>query len=221
MHRALVTGASRGIGAAIAQILAEREIEVLAPGRGELNLLNPESIERYIGSHQNSAIDILVNNAGINIVSPFGDVKDGDWQAMTQVNLTAPMKLIQGFAPGMKAAGWGRIANISSLFGLITRAQRATYSATKSALNGLTRTVAVELAPYSVLVNAVCPGYVETDLTRANNSPAELAAIAQSIPLQRLAQPVEIARLVAFLCSEDNTYITGQTLVIDGGLLCI
>jgi 3-oxoacyl-[acyl-carrier protein] reductase len=137
------------------------------------------------------------------------------------MNLTAVMALTRGLAPGMRDRKWGRIVNISSVFSLVTKEKRALYSATKAALNGFTRAVAVELAPDGVLVNAVCPGYVDTELTRQNNSAAELENIAQAIPMRRLAQPKEIGRFVAFLCSEENTYITGQTLVIDGGFVCL
>ena len=119
----------------------------------------------------------------------------------------------------MKARGWGRVLNISSIFSLVTKERRLTYSTVKAGLNGMTRSLALELAPYNVLVNSLCPGYVETALTRANNAPEEIAAIARSIPVGRLAQPEEIARVAAFLCSEENTYLTGQTLAVDGGFL--
>jgi NAD(P)-dependent dehydrogenase (short-subunit alcohol dehydrogenase family) len=121
----------------------------------------------------------------------------------------------------MRKRRWGRIVNISSIFGIVTRQQRAAYSATKSALAGLTRTMAVELGHNNVLVNCVAPGYVETELTRQNNSPSDLEKIADTIPMGRLGQPEEIAKLVAFLCGDDNTYITGQVLVADGGFTCL
>lgn len=219
-HKALITGASRGIGAAIASMLENRGIEVVTPTRDILDLSLIESIRAYIVSQQDVGIDILVNNAGINILNEVTQVKDEDWQTMIQVNLTAPMALIRGLSPYMKAQNWGRIVNISSIFSLVTKEGRSTYSATKAGLNGLTKTAAIELAPYDIMVNAVCPGYVETELTFANNSPEQLAAIAATIPLQRLAQPDEIAQLVSFLCSEENTYLTGQTLTIDGGFTC-
>ena len=189
MHRALVTGASRGIGEQIADVLRRQGIDVLAPARQELDLLDGRSIEAFIALHDHDGIDILVNNAGINIINPIEAVTAADWERMIQVNLTAPFLLIQGLSPAMREAGWGRIVNISSIWSIVTKEGRAPYSATKSAINGLTRTAAVELAPHGVLVNAVCPGYVETELTRTNNSPEELAAISRTIPLGRLAQP--------------------------------
>ncbi len=219
-HKALITGGSRGLGAAMASLLEDQGVEVIAPTRDVLDLSRMESIAAYIASEQGKGFDIIINNAGINLLNELTHVKDEDWQIMLQVNLTAPMALIRGFSPYMKAQKWGRIVNISSIFSLVTRENRSDYSATKAGLNGLTRTAAVELAPHGILVNAVCPGYVETELTFVNNSPEQLAAITATIPLQRLAQPHEIAKLVSFLCSEENTYLTGQTLVIDGGFTC-
>jgi 3-oxoacyl-[acyl-carrier protein] reductase len=217
---ALVTGARRGIGATIAARLARDGFNVLAPTRQELDLARPEAIDRFIEQRQADGVDVLVNNAGINVLQPLEQVDDATWATVVQVNVRAPFRLIQGFAGGMKSRGWGRIVNMSSIFSLVTKERRSSYSAVKSALNGLTRTAAVELGRHGVLVNAVCPGYVDTDLTRQNNSPADLERIRATIPVGRLAQPEEIAAFVAFLCSEENTYITGQTLVIDGGFTC-
>jgi 3-oxoacyl-[acyl-carrier protein] reductase len=218
---ALVTGGSRGIGAAIVAELTGRGVRVLAPSRQELDLADPTSVSRFAAAHRDVGVEILVNNAGINPISALENVTEDAWTQTYEVNLHAPFRLIQAFAPGMKERRWGRIVNISSIFSLVTKEKRAPYAATKSGLNGLTRTAAVELAPSGILVNAVCPGYVETELTWQNNSPADLQQVAAAIPLRRLAQPEEIARLVAFFCSEENTYITGQLLVIDGGFTCL
>lgn len=218
---ALITGGSRGIGAAIVAELAGRGLRVMAPSRQELDLADPASVDRFVAAHRNTAVDVLVNNAGINFIGALEEIDDDLWTQTYEVNLHAPFRLIQSLAPGMKVRGWGRIVNVSSVFSLVTKEKRAAYSATKSGLNGLTRTVAVELGPSNVLVNAVCPGYVATELTQQNNSPAELERIAAAVPLRRLAQPREIARLVAFLAGEENTYITGQLVVIDGGFLCL
>ncbi len=220
MRKALVTGGSRGIGEAIAEVLRAQGVEVVTPWRNELDLSDSSSIDRFTEKYREVGFDILVNNAGINLLSSLDDLSDVDWQQMVQINLTAPMQLMQAFTPGMKARGWGRVVNVSSVFALVTKEKRISYSATKSGLLGATRTAAVELAPYGVLVNAVCPGYVETELTRQNNSPQDLAQIAESIPMQRLAKPFEIASFVAFLCSEQNTYLTGQTIAVDGGFTC-
>jgi 3-oxoacyl-[acyl-carrier protein] reductase len=217
---ALLTGAARGIGAAIAAALTECGIRIVSPSRQELDLADPASVDRFIAANSVVPVDILVNNAGINVIKPLEKIDDAVWDAMFQVDLRAPFQLLRAFAPQMKARGWGRVVNLSSVFSLVSRERRIAYTTMKSGLNGLTRAAAVELGPYGVLVNAVCPGYVETALTRENNSPAELEEIRATIPLRRLAQPAEIARFVAFLCSDDNTYITGQMLAIDGGFTC-
>ncbi len=120
----------------------------------------------------------------------------------------------------MKERRWGRIVNISSCYSLVSRVGRMAYTASKSGLNGLTQTAAIELAPFNVLVNAIGPGFVETDMTRQNNTPAQIAALVAQVPLGRMAQPEEIAAFVAFLVSDRNTYLTGQIIPIEGGFLC-
>ncbi|MEY4489132.1 MAG: hypothetical protein RIQ79_1640, partial [Verrucomicrobiota bacterium] len=185
-----------------------------------LDLADPASLDAYLARHASTEIDILINNAGINVLQGLSTLEPSVWQAMLQVNLTSALRLTQAFAPGMAARGWGRVVNLSTIFSIVTKERRAAYSMTKAALNALTRSAAVEFGPGGVLVNALAPGYVDTDLTRRNNSPADLAAIEATIPLRRLAAPSEIARLAAFLATEENTYITGQTLVADGGFTC-
>ena len=133
----------------------------------------------------------------------------------------APLQLIQTVALGIRENKFGRIVNISSIWSVVSRAGRISYSMSKTAINGMTRSLAIELAPFNILVNAVAPGYVLTDLTRHNNSEAELQKIGATIPLQRLANPAEIAKVVAFLCSDKNTYLTGQTIMVDGGYSCL
>ena len=213
--RALITGGSRGIGQQIAKVMSARGFEVVVPKRQELNLESLESIEKYFATDRQ--FDILVNNAGINFISPLPEIATDQWSQMLSVNLTAPMKLVQKVIPHMQKSKWGRIVNISSIFSNITREGRASYSASKSGLNGLTRSAAVELGKYGILVNAVCPGYVETQLTHQNNSPADIERILKTIPLGRMADPSEIAELVEFLCSDRNSYITGQMITADGG----
>lgn len=222
MRTALVTGAARGIGKAIAAELAAGGWNILAPTRAELDLANPASVEAYCAQlTAGQPVDALINNAGINVINPVEKVRDEDWDAMLQVNVTAPRKLAQAVAAGMIARGWGRIVNISSVFGVVSRAGRSAYTTTKAAINGLTRTLAIELGPAGILVNSVCPGYVATDLTYQNNSAADIEAIKQTIPLRRLGTAEEIARLVAFLCSDANSYITGQFIIQDGGFTCL
>ena len=216
---ALVTGGSRGIGAAIADALRGQGAEVLTPGRDALDLADSASVRAWLAVHGGS-VDIVVNNAGINVLDDLESITPENWAQMVQVNLTAPLQILQGVAPGMKERGWGRIVNISSIFGVVTKERRGAYSMVKSGLNGLTRTAAVELAPRGILVNSVCPGYVATDMTRQNNPPDVIKQIEATIPAGRLAEPAEIARFVAWLCSEENTYLTGQTLLVDGGFTC-
>ena len=120
----------------------------------------------------------------------------------------------------MAARGWGRILNVASIFAVVTRERRGAYSMTKAALAALTRTAAVEFGPNGVLVNALAPGYVDTDLTRQTNPPDALKAIESAIPLRRMAQAGELAEVAAFLVSGRNTYLTGQTVFVDGGFTC-
>lgn len=220
MRIALVTGASRGIGAAIANKLIGLDYKVLTPSRLELDLSLDYSVESYLAK-LDEPIDTLINNAGINRIAKLENIQNEDVRDTLQINLLTPFRLIQFLAPQMKARKYGRIVNISSLWGVVSRDGRTSYSMSKTALNGMTRSLAVELAPFNILVNAVAPGYVMTDLTRQNNSPAEIEKISQSIPIQRLAKPEEIAGVVSFLCSEQNTYLTGQTIVVDGGYTCL
>lgn len=219
-RRALVTGASRGIGAAIAAKLREEGAEVLAPPRGELDLSNNSSIDGYLAALR-QPVDIVVNNAGINPLGGITEVCACDLQAVLQVNLVAALRLVAGLAPRMKTRRYGRVVNLSSIFGgAVAKERRVAYSASKAGIVGLTKSLAVELAPFGILVNAVAPGYVNTELTRQNNPPRELEQIQRTIPVQRLAEAAEIAEVVAFLCSSKNSYMTGQTLFLDGGFTC-
>ena len=142
---ALVTGASRGIGAAMATLLRERGAEVLVPTRHEMDLASRSSIASYCASI-GKPVDILVNNAGINIIAGVGEVIDETWDEMVQVDLNAPFELARRLVPGMVARKWGRILNVSSVFSLVTRERRIAYSTVKSGLNGMTRALALELA---------------------------------------------------------------------------
>ena len=217
---ALITGASRGIGLAIANCLKKQGINILVPSRKELDLLSEDSINDYLASLK-CPIDILVNNAGINILGSIKGLTDQSINETMQINLLAPLRIIRKVASQMISRKYGRIVNIGSIWGLITKPGRITYTLTKAGLGGLTRSMAVELAPYNVLVNCVAPGYVNTEMTKANNTKKEIEKIKNTIPLQRLGEPSEVAELVAFLCSDKNTYITGQTIAIDGGYLCV
>jgi 3-oxoacyl-[acyl-carrier protein] reductase len=218
-RKAFISGGSRGIGEAIARELGRQGLQIWTPDRAELDLSDPSSVTRFMESHAGS-VDVLVNNAGINFLKAIPDLDAATWDQMQQVNLAAPLRLIQWVAPFMRERKWGRILNISSVFSLVTKEKRCAYSMTKAALNALTRSAAVEFGPDGILVNSLCPGYVETEMTSKNNSPAELEMIKGTIPLRRLALPDDLARVAGFLCSEENNYITGQAVVADGGFTC-
>lgn len=217
---ALVTGASRGIGKAIAEAFRAGGAVLLTPSHTELDLASDAAIDKYLAG-AGARVDILVNNAGINPLGSGEDYTDADLEAILQINLKAPMRLMRGVLPGMRERGYGRIVNISSVWSLVSKPRRFAYSTVKAGINGLTRAAAVECSQYNVLVNAVAPGFVNTELTRKNNSESEIRTIAQGIPARRLAEPAEIAEVVAFLASVRNSYITGQTIAADGGYTCL
>jgi len=216
---ALVTGASRGIGKSIKESLLNEQIEVISPSRNELDLSSSESIDNFL-TNLSKSIDILVNNAGILKVGKHNDLSSSDFQEILQVNVIAPFEIISGVVESMKQKKFGRIVNISSIWGQISREGRSLYSSSKAALDALTKSFALEFGPYNVLINSVAPGYVDTELIKKHNTDLELAEIKKTIPLQRFAKKTEISNLVKFLCSEDNSYVTGQIITIDGGYVC-
>ena len=163
--------------------------------------------------------DVVINNAAENLIFTLDKLSLDDWQRMQTINVTTPFLLIQHFAAGMARKGWGRIVNISSIYSLVSRPGRGAYAASKAGINGLTRTAALEFAESGILVNAVCPGFIETDLTRQNNTPAQIEVLRQQVPLKRLGAPEDVASIVFYLGSEQNTFITGQSVVADGGFL--
>lgn len=212
----LITGGSRGIGRSIVRLL-QSEYTVIAPKRNELNLLDDNSIQQYVDKIKKIHIDILINNAGINYPQWIEETSDENIYQTIQVNLIAPIKLIRGVVGGMKSRKWGRIVNMSSAFGIVARAKQILYVATKHGLNGVTKALALELAPYNILVNSVCPGFARTDMMVKRNSSDKIARLESNIPLGRLVEPKEIAETVKFLVSDKNTYITGEAIIIDGG----
>ena len=216
---ALVTGASRGIGNSIKESLLNEQIEVISPSRSELDLSSSESIDNFL-TNLSTSIDILVNNAGILKVGQYNELSSVDFQEILQINVVAPFEIISGVVESMKQKKFGRIVNISSIWGQISREGRSIYSSSKAALDALTKSFALEFGPYNVLINSVAPGYVDTELIKKHNTDLELAEIKKTIPLQRFAKKNEISNLVKFLCSEDNSYVTGQIITIDGGYVC-
>ena len=220
-HRTVfLTGGARGIGAAIRQELVTAGYAVISPSREELDLTSKDSVEAYLRKHSDLAADVLINNAGMNVPEKISKISWDTWSKTLQTNLTSAVRLIQFLAPGMSSRGYGRILNTSSILGIVTKEGRAAYSMTKAALNALTRSAALEFGAGGVLVNSLAPGYVDTELTRKNNSPEEIASIIRSIPLGRMADPQELAKVAGFLVSDQNTYLTGQTIVVDGGFTC-
>jgi len=216
---ALVTGASRGIGKSIKESLLNEQIEVLSPSRNELDLSSSESIDNFL-ANLSTPIDILVNNAGILKVGLYNELSSDDFQEILQINVIAPFKIISGVVESMKQKKFGRIINISSIWGQKSREGRSIYSSSKAALDALTKSLALEFASYNVLINSVAPGYVDTELITKYNTDLELEKIKKTIPIQRFAKKIEISGLVKFLCSEENSYITGQIVTIDGGYIC-
>jgi len=216
---ALVTGASRGIGKSIKESLLNEQIEVFSPSRNELDLSSSESIDNFL-TNLSTPVDILVNNAGILKVGRYNELSSDDFQEILQINVVAPFKLISGIVESMKRKKFGRIINISSIWGQKSRKGRSIYSSSKAALDALTKSLALEFASYNVLINSVAPGYVDTELITKYNTDLELEKIKKTIPIQRFAKKIEISELVKFLCSEENSYIIGQIITIDGGYIC-
>jgi 3-oxoacyl-[acyl-carrier protein] reductase len=217
MKTLFITGGSRGIGVAIIKLFQDNGYKIIMPSREEMNLLSPQSIENYFKENRVPAVDCLVNNAGINPLAEIQDIKDNDLMDAVNVNLIAPLLITRALTDGMKKRGRGHIVNIGSIWGVVAKEKRCVYSMTKNGIHGITNTLAIELGKYNILINTVCPGYVNTDLTKKNVPLKEAKKIFREIPLGRFAEPEEIAEIVYYLGSENNTYITGQKVVVDGG----
>ena len=235
---ALVTGSTRGIGRGIAVALLESGARVAICGR---DLAKAQAVAAELGDGAKGfacdvgdsaqvqqlvadveaafgQLDILVNNAGLTRDNLVMRLKDDDWDAVLDANLRGAFVAIRAASRGMMKRRWGRIVNIASIVGLVGNPGQSNYAASKAGLIGLTKSVAKELASRNILVNAVAPGFVETDMTLAMTTEAR-AALAGQIPLTRLGTPADIAGAVVFLCSDAGSYITGQVLVVDGGMV--
>ena len=217
---AFVTGGSRGIGKAVVDELLKIGIEVTAPTRAELDLSDLKSVDTFTLANMEFVPDLVVLNAGENSPSVISEITMDAWQKTIDVNLSSNFLLIRDFGSKMMKRGSGRIVVVSSCYSFRSRVGRAAYSASKAGLNALVQSAALEFAANDVLVNAVCPGFVLTDLTKKNNDATGIKLLETQIPLGKLADPIEVAKLVLFLGLESNTYITGQTVVIDGGFTC-
>ena len=235
---ALVTGSTRGIGREIAAVLAACGAKVAVAGRDQAKAAEVataigggargfgadmsdgaqvtklvEEVEAAFGS-----LDILVNNAGLTRDNLLIRIKDEDWDAVLDANLKGAFAAIRAATRGMMKRRWGRIINISSVVGITGNKGQASYAASKAGMLGLTKAVAQELASRNILVNAIAPGFIETEMTAALSG-EQRAALAERIPLARLGTPTDVANAVAFLASEHAAYITGQVLVVDGGMV--
>ncbi|QIK81800.1 3-oxoacyl-ACP reductase FabG [Lysobacter sp. HDW10] len=235
---ALVTGATRGIGAAIADELAARGAKVIGTATSEsgaaaisermkavggegrvLNVTEPGAVEALIDALQSEfgGIGILVNNAGITRDNLLMRMKDDDWQAVLDTNLSSVFRSSKAVMRSMMKARKGRIINIASVIGVTGNAGQANYAAAKAGIIAFSKSLAKEIGSRGITVNVVAPGFIETDMTRDLPEDAK-AAMAEQIALGRLGAPADIARAVAFLAGPDATYITGETLHVNGGM---
>ena len=164
------------------------------------------------------SIDILINNAGINKIDLIEELNINDLKRIQTVNVVAPMMLMGAVLPGMRSRGWGRVLNISSIYGVIAKEQRSAYSASKNGIIGATKVAALEFAPHNILINALSPGYIDTDLTREVLGLDGIEKLRAAIPMGRLGDPKDIAMTALFLVSNLNTYLTGQNIIVDGGV---
>ena len=229
-----ISGASRGIGKSIANHFAENDYKVIGTSRNDfefdnksenlipikLDITSRDDVKKCFNDLKSKDLlpDILINNAGITSDQLFLKMKDDDWDSVISTNLTGTYNLTKIFIRNMIKNKNGRIINISSVAGLMGNPGQVNYSSSKSALNGFTKSLAKEIGSRNITVNSIAPGFIDTDMTSFLDDDAKNAII-KDIPLKRFGEASDVAELVLFLASNEASYITGQTISIDGGLL--
>jgi len=211
----LITGGYGGIGSAIVEKYQAENFNISCPDKSDLNLLDEGSIDNFFSDEK--AFDVLICSAGINNPEPFLEQSTESLAQTLEVNLMSNLKLAKKVLPMMIDNRFGRIVNISSLWSFLTVPERTAYSVSKSGLDALTRSLAVEFGKYNILVNSVLPGFVDTKMTQNNLSSERLDEIRLKTPTRRLVREEDVAQLVRYLGSSDNNSITGQSMVVDCG----
>lgn len=214
-RKVLILGGSGEIGAAMAQLFAMRGDQVISTGSKEIDLASKPSIDRFFGSNSPD-FDVLIHCAGINNPRPFVEFSKEEIVNSFEVNVEGFIEVLRHIEPHLRANG-GRVLAISSIYGFLSRRGRLPYAISKHGLVGAVKTLALELGPFGVLVNALSPGFIMTKLTTKNNSPEMIEKIRGWIPVGKLGTSQEIAEVAHFLCSPANTIINGADIVADGG----
>jgi 3-oxoacyl-[acyl-carrier protein] reductase len=215
--RLLLTGGHGEIGAAIGARFVEAGYQVVAPRSRELDLSVDAGLAPFVAAQP--PFDALIHCAGFNTPKPFEQIPLEELLRSLSVNTVSFVRLCQLLAPGFRARGGGRVLAISSIYGVVSREKRLAYATSKHALLGAVQSLALELGPDGVLVNALSPGFIDTAMTRRNNDEATIRSLEAAVPLRRLGKPGDMAELAFFLCSEANRYLAGQNVIADGGYL--